>query len=71
MDYEKVWDNLNRETRKELLTYVYPRPSNFAAELRSETLREFEADLEWEELLPSTQAALAEENWSEILDREV
>jgi len=63
MNHEKTWDGLNRETRMELITYVYPS--------RSESLREFEAELNWEELLPSTQAALAEENWSEILDREV
>ena len=61
MNHEKVWDNMNRETRIELLTYVYPS--------RLESLREFEVDLEWEELLPSTQQALTDEDWSEILGR--
>lgn len=63
MNHEKVWDNLNRETRMELLTYVYPS--------RSESLREFESRLDWEELLPSTQQALTDEDWSEILGREL
>ena len=65
MDYEKVWDNLNRETRMELLTHMYLYPS------RSESLREFESRLDWEELLPSTQQALTDEDWSEILGREL
>ena len=59
----QVWNTLDENDRYLLLSATYPN--------RSDVLLDAESLMNWDRLMPSTQGALLDRDWSMILDKNV